>query len=105
MVAELPHGGGHTTRDIAFSRDGKRMLISVGSRSNDAEGIGKRAGGAAWIEQSSRSAPRWDSETDRAGVLAFDPDGKRLGMFATGIRNCVGLAVHPDHRRSVLLDQ
>jgi glucose/arabinose dehydrogenase len=25
----------------------------------------------------------------------FDPDGKRLGVFATGIRNCVGLAVHP----------
>jgi hypothetical protein len=37
----------------------------------------------------------WGSETDRADVLAFDPDGKRLGVFATGIRNCVGLAVHP----------
>jgi glucose/arabinose dehydrogenase len=37
----------------------------------------------------------WGSETDRADVLMFDPDGNRLGVFATGIRNCVGLAVHP----------
>jgi len=28
-------------------------------------------------------------------VLAFDPEGKRLGVFATGIRNCVGLTTHP----------
>ena len=28
-------------------------------------------------------------------MLAFDPRGKRLGVFASGIRNCVGLAIHP----------
>jgi glucose/arabinose dehydrogenase len=95
MVAELPHGGGHTTRDIAFSRDGKRMLISVGSRSNDAEGNGGPSEGLqAWIDSHPLGAD-WGGETDRADVLAFDPDGKRLGIFATGIRNCVGLAVHP----------
>ena len=37
IVAELPgggqlRGGGHWTRDIAFSRDGKKMYVSVGSR-------------------------------------------------------------------------
>jgi glucose/arabinose dehydrogenase len=95
VVAELPHGGGHTTRDIAFSRDGKRMLISVGSRSNDAEGNGGPPEGLqAWIDSHPLGAD-WGGETDRADVLAFDPDGKRLGIFATGIRNCVGLAVHP----------
>jgi glucose/arabinose dehydrogenase len=94
VVAALPRGG-HTTRDIAFSRDGKRMLISVGSRSNDAEGSGGPAEGLeAWISGHPLGAA-WGSETDRAGVLAFDPDGKRLGTFATGIRNCVGLAIHP----------
>ena len=36
VVAELPRGGGHSTRGLAFSLDGKRMMISVGSRSNDA---------------------------------------------------------------------
>jgi glucose/arabinose dehydrogenase len=39
VVAELPHGYGHSTRDIAFTPDNKRMLISVGSASNDAEGM------------------------------------------------------------------
>jgi glucose/arabinose dehydrogenase len=95
VIAELPRGGGHTTRDIAFSRDGKRMLISVGSRSNDAEGNGGPPEGLqAWIDSHPLGAA-WGGETDRADVLAFDPDGKRLGIFATGIRNCVGLAVHP----------
>jgi glucose/arabinose dehydrogenase len=37
----------------------------------------------------------WGYETARADVLAFDPDGKNRTLFATGIRNCVGLAVHP----------
>ena len=95
VVAELPQGGGHSTRDIAFTSDNKRMLISVGSLSNDAEGIGRPAGGRqAWSAQHALGAI-WASETDRADVLTFDPQGKRLGVFATGIRNCVGLAIHP----------
>jgi glucose/arabinose dehydrogenase len=95
VVAELPHGYGHSTRDIAFTRDNQRMLISVGSATNDAEGIGSPAGGSqAWSAQHALGA-LWGSETDRADVLTFDPQGKRLGVFATGIRNCVGLAVHP----------
>jgi glucose/arabinose dehydrogenase len=95
VVAELPHGGGHSTRDIAFTRDDKRMLISVGSSSNDAEGMGAPAGGQqSWIGEHPLGAS-WGDETNRAAVLAFDPDGKNAGMFATGIRNCVGLAIHP----------
>jgi glucose/arabinose dehydrogenase len=95
VVAELPHGYGHSTRDIAFTNDDKRMLVSVGSASNDAEGIGSAAGGLqTWSDKHPLGAS-WGSETDRASVLMFDPDGKRLGVFATGIRNCVGLAVHP----------
>jgi hypothetical protein len=92
IVAELPRGGGHSTRDIAFSLDGKRMMISVGSRSNDAEGMNKTPDG--WVENHALGES-WGSETDRADVLMFAPDGKRLGVFATGIRNCVGLAIHP----------
>jgi glucose/arabinose dehydrogenase len=95
IVAELPHGYGHSTRDIAFSPDGKRMLISVGSASNDAEGSGKPSEGVqAWTANHPLGA-HWGSEIDRAAVLSFDPDGKRLGTFATGIRNCVGLAIQP----------
>ncbi len=96
VVAELPHSYyGHSTRDIAFTPDNKRMLVSVGSASNDAEGMGSPPGGLqAWTSQHPLGAS-WGSEADRAGVLVFDPDGKNAGVFATGIRNCVGLAVHP----------
>ena len=95
VVADLPHGYGHSTRDIAFSRDGRRMMVSVGSEGNAGEGMGVAAGGqASWIARHALGAS-WGSETNRAGVLVFDPDGKNPGVFATGIRNCVGLAVHP----------
>jgi glucose/arabinose dehydrogenase len=92
VVAELPHGYGHSTRDIAFSGDDKRLYVSVGSASNDAEGMGA-ASAAAGTE--SPLGASFGYEKDRADVLAFDPDGKNQAVFATGIRNCVGLAVHP----------
>jgi glucose/arabinose dehydrogenase len=96
VVAELPHGyGGHSTRDIVFINDDKRMLVSVGSAGNDAEGMGSAPGGLpAWNANHPLGAV-WGSETDRADVLMFDPEGKPAGIFASGIRNCVGLAVHP----------
>ena len=95
VVAELPHGFGHSTRDIAFTPGDNRMLVSVGSESNDAEGMRDPPGGLpAWIDKH-RLGASWGRETNRADVLAFDPDGKNPEVFATGIRNCVGLAVHP----------
>lgn len=95
VVAKLPHGFGHSTRDIAFTLGDSRMLVSVGSESNAAEGMRDPPGGLrSWIDKH-RVGASWGSETDRADVLAFDPDGKNRVVFATGIRNCVGLAVHP----------
>ena len=94
VVAQLPHGYGHSTRDIAFTKD-NRMLISVGSASNDGEGMGSPPEELASGGDKQPLGASWGNETDRAAVLTFDPDGKRLGIFATGIRNCVGLAVHP----------
>jgi glucose/arabinose dehydrogenase len=91
VVAELPRGG-HSTRNIVFTKDGKRMLVSVGSASNDAEGIAK--GGLASDKTSTLGAIS-GYETRRADVLAFNPDGTSPTIFATGIRNCVGLAIHP----------
>jgi glucose/arabinose dehydrogenase len=87
VVAQLPHGYGHSTRDVVFSNDNRRMLVSVGSASNVAEGIGSPPGGLpSWRDQHPLGAS-WESEVDRADVLAFDPDGKHPGVFATGIRN------------------
>ncbi len=68
-------GGGHWTRDIAFSLDGSKMWISVGSRSNVNDDA---------------------AEDRRARIFEYTPDGKAERVYATGIRNPVGLAVHPE---------
>jgi glucose/arabinose dehydrogenase len=96
VVANLAHGYGHSTRDIAFTLDDKRMLVSVGSASNVAEGLGQPPGGLeSWSREHAPGAA-WGEEADRAAVLAFDPDGNNRKVFATGIRNCVGLAIQPN---------
>jgi glucose/arabinose dehydrogenase len=81
-IAELPgggrlRGGGHWTRDIAFSNDGKKMYVSVGSHSN--------------VDDTDSNPV----EFERADVLEFNPDGSGRRIFASGIRNCVGIAVNP----------
>jgi glucose/arabinose dehydrogenase len=95
IVPHLPVGG-HRTRDVVFSPNDQTMYVSVGSGSNVAEGMGKLGPAelAAWKSDQPLGAA-WGNETDRADVLTFDPMGKRVGIFATGIRNCVGMAVDP----------
>jgi hypothetical protein len=90
-VAELPSAGGHSTRNIVFTKDGRRMLVSVGSTSNDAEGSRGSASDASKLTLGASSG----YEARRADVLSFNPDGTGPKIFATGIRNCVGLAIHP----------
>ena len=95
VVANLPHGSGHSTRDIVFTPDNKRMLVSIGSASNAGEGMGNPPGGLeAWTKAQPLGAS-WGYEAGRAAVLAFAPDGKGRKAYATGIRNCVGLAIEP----------
>jgi len=72
-------GGGHWTRDVVFSRDGSKMFVSVGSSSNDAEHLTRLL----------------KSEERRADVLEFNPDGSGFRIYATGLRNCVGMAINP----------
>ena len=85
----------HSTRDIVFTPEG-RMLVSVGSGSNDAEEMPKKnpADTRLWAATHALGAA-WDKETDRADVLSFDPLGHDKKIYAAGIRNCVGLAVQP----------
>jgi glucose/arabinose dehydrogenase/cytochrome c2 len=95
--ALAPTLGGHVTRDVAFSNDGRRMFISVGSASNDAEGLPAKTQREidAWQARKGIGAA-WGFEENRAGVLVFTPEGKDGSVFATGIRNCAGLAVQPE---------
>src|SRR5580692_5194563 len=91
-IASLPSGGGHWTRDLAFSPDDKTLYVSVGSGSNVAEGPSHAD--QASIAEAPIGASFGD-EARRADVLAFDPDGRHERVYATGIRNCSGLGVQP----------
>ena len=95
VVAGLPHGSGHSTRNIVFTGDDKRMLVSVGSASNDAEGMERTKGGMPVGASQNALGASWGEELRRADVLSFNADGTDPQIFATGIRNCVGMAVHP----------
>ncbi len=92
-------GGGHYTRDIAFSKDGKRMFVSVGSQSNVAEDLLPAKTPAeiqAWEAQHGIGAA-WGPEENRAGVLVYEMGSTAAGKnYANGIRNCVGLTVQPE---------
>ncbi|MCX5516092.1 sorbosone dehydrogenase [Kaistia algarum] len=95
IVSGLPTGG-HSTRDIAFSPDGKQLFIAVGSLSNAGDGVsGEPPGGIAAFERKFGVGAAWGKETGRASVLTADPDGKNLRHFANGIRNCSGVSIQP----------
>jgi glucose/arabinose dehydrogenase len=98
IVARLTQsGGGHSTRDVVFSLDGTRMFISVGSGGNVADDMPRKSPAeiAAWELSHARGAA-WENEENRADILVTDPEGRQpLRIYATGIRNPVGLAVQP----------
>src|SRR3981081_2086971 len=72
VVAELPHGFGHSTRDIVFTNDNKRMLVSGWAESNAAGVMGSARGGwRSWTAGHPLGAS-WGSESNRADVLVFD---------------------------------
>ncbi|HEY1084078.1 MAG TPA: PQQ-dependent sugar dehydrogenase, partial [Prosthecobacter sp.] len=68
-------GGGHWTRDIVFSQDGKKLFIAVGSKSN-----------VDWNKE----------EEERARIFETGPVGQDKRVYAWGVRNPVGLAIHPE---------
>jgi glucose/arabinose dehydrogenase len=77
VVPNLPAGPNHFARGVAFSLDGKQMFISVGSHTNVTD-----------IDTDT-------SEFHRADILAANPDGSNLHVYASGIRNGSGVAVNP----------
>jgi glucose/arabinose dehydrogenase len=96
----------HYARDIAFSPDGKRLFLSVGSGSNVALDMFPEPhwttdpeprnvdGLAEWVKMKPLGAA-WDTEELRANVLSYDPDGRNQKIFATGLRNCEGMTIQP----------
>jgi glucose/arabinose dehydrogenase len=79
-VLDLPAGGynNHWTRDVVANADGSKLFVSVGSGTNVDE------------EKEDQKDPR------RAAILEVNPDGTAMRVFASGLRNAVGLALHPE---------
>ena len=75
-VLDLPGMGynQHWTRSLTFSPYGEKLFISVGSKDNI----------------SIESDPR------RGAILIADPDGKNVRVFASGLRNAVGIGFNPE---------
>jgi glucose/arabinose dehydrogenase len=78
LISDIPSGGFHWTRDLAFSKDGKRLFVAVGSGSN--------------IDDPDTHP----SEFHRANILEYTPEGKFVGIYGSGIRNPVGIGVNPE---------
>src|SRR5579871_89163 len=76
LVDGIPRGG-HSTRDVVFSKDGKRLFLAVGSASNVDD------------------PDDHPGEFHRANILEYTPEGKFVGVYASGIRNPVGLGINP----------
>jgi glucose/arabinose dehydrogenase len=71
FLAELPAGGGHSTRSLVIHKG--KMYVSAGSTCN------------VCLEKDPR----------RAAVMEFNLDGSGQKIFAKGLRNAVGVAVNP----------
>ena len=75
-ILDLP-AGGHYTRDVVANADGTRLFISVGSGSN--------------VDEDGEDA----KDPRRAAILEVNLDGSDMRVFASGLRNPVGLAWEP----------
>jgi glucose/arabinose dehydrogenase len=68
--------GGHWTRSLLLSPDGRKLYIGVGSLSNIAD-------------------QGMSAEKGRAAIYEMDTDSGQCRIFASGLRNPVGLAFEP----------
>ncbi|PQV63676.1 Glucose/arabinose dehydrogenase, beta-propeller fold [Abditibacterium utsteinense] len=74
-IADLTEGGynQHWTRNLLFSRDQKKLFVTVGSSCNTCE----------------------ENDPQRAAISAMNPDGSDKRVYASGLRNPVGVALRP----------
>jgi glucose/arabinose dehydrogenase len=81
IIVPLPAGGynNHWTRNLIANKDGSKIYISVGSASNNAE-------------------HGMEVEIRRANILEINPDGSGEIIYASGLRNPVGMAWNPQNQ-------
>ncbi len=76
VVAKYSSGGGHWSRTVIFGADGG-IYVSIGSSCNICR----------------------EKKGDRAAVMRYDADGRNGRLFSRGLRNAVGMAMHPQTRQ------
>ena len=75
-ILNLP-AGGHYTRNLIVDAAGRKIYVAVGSRSNvDEDGMDAK-------------------DERRAAILQVNPDGSGMRVFASGLRNPVGMDWEP----------
>jgi glucose/arabinose dehydrogenase len=95
IVPNIPTGR-HWTRDLAVAPDGNRLFVAVGSGSNVAGNMPPRGPEEIrLLEATHGRGAAWAAEENRAVVRVFDPEGRQVRSYATGLRNCSGLTVQP----------
>ena len=72
IIKGLPSGG-HATRTLLFSPDGKALFVSIGSSCNICK----------------------ETDSRRATIMKFNPDGSGGQVYASGLRNAVGITFRP----------
>lgn len=72
LASDLPTGGGHSTRTLAFGADGN-LYVSAGSSCNVCQ----------------------ETNEKRAAISRYSADGKFEKVYASGLRNAVGIIFHP----------
>jgi glucose/arabinose dehydrogenase len=82
IINDLPDGGQHPNRTLGAGPDGK-LYISIGSSCNTCD----------------------ESNPEHATILQCNFDGTNRGVFASGLRNTIGFAWHPETRRMWEMDQ
>jgi glucose/arabinose dehydrogenase len=73
LITDLPDGGQHPNRTMAFGPDGM-LYISIGSDCNNCR----------------------ESNPEHATILQVANDGKSRKIFAKGLRNTIGFGWHPE---------
>ncbi len=79
QVLALPYragDNGHWTRNLIASADGRKLYVAVGSSSNIADN-------------------GMEAEEGRAAIWQVDPDGSNAHIYASGLRNPVGMSWEP----------
>lgn len=76
VLAEIPSFGQHLTRTLLFDEINDKLYVAIGSSCN--------------VCRESRT-----QISEKAGILQFNADGSGRRIFARGLRNAVGIALHP----------